>query len=75
LHSRVKENKSKNFFENNFKIAIFIPFENFFTNGIIIKDLRYLYSYIIEIKILSHRPVLVIFQKTIDTTTELISIK
>ncbi len=36
-----KENKSKNFFENSFKKAIFIPFENFFTNGVIIKDLRY----------------------------------
>ena len=30
---------------------------------------------VIEIKILNHRPVLEIFQKTIDTTTELISIK
>jgi hypothetical protein len=39
-----KENKFKNFFENNFKIAIFIPFENFFTNGVIIKDLSYLLS-------------------------------
>ena len=28
---------------------------------------------VIEIKILNHRPVLEIFQKTIDTTTELIS--
>jgi len=40
-----KENKSKNFFENNFKIAIFISFENFFTNGVIIKDLKYYYFF------------------------------